>query len=186
VSQKLRKDSFAARLTPAQRDELFVKLAGGLGLDEAARQVHAWTKAEWGGKAPSTQAVSAWFAGARVERRHAAAKEAMLVGMANCPADMDTQTRSAIGQAKYLATLEDLEPRDVVAFAKLDLDERKLALDERKLALDNRVARLSLALERLRIPLERARTGEKSEDLQQQISLALEEIHKLKHGEDAE
>ena len=183
--KKLRKDSFAARLTPAQRDELFAKLAGGMGLDEAAKLVHTWTKAEWGGKAPSTQAVSAWFAGARVERRHSAAKEAMLVGMANCPADMDELTRKALGQAKYLAVLEDLEPRDVVAMAKLDLDERKLDLDERKLALDNRVARLSLALERLRIPLERARTGEKSEDLQEQIALALEEIHKLKHGEDA-
>jgi len=53
---KLRSDSFAARLTPAQRDELFIALAGGLGLPEAAAKVSEWTKAEWGGRrtTPST------------------------------------------------------------------------------------------------------------------------------------
>lgn len=183
--KKLRKDSFAARLTPAQRDELFLFLAGGGGLADAARKVHEWTRAEWGGKAPSTQAVSAWFAGARVERRHAAARESMYVGMANCPADMDQQTRLAIGQATYLATLEDLEPRDVVAFAKLELDKSKLELDRIKVSNDSRVARRDLVIERMRSILERARGGEKSTNLQEQIDLALEEINKLKHGEDA-
>lgn len=182
---KLRKDSFAARLSPAQRDELFTKLAGGMGLEEAAAQVHAWTKAEWGGKPPSGQAISAWFAGARVERRHAAAKEAMLVGMANCPADMDEQTRKALGQAKYLAVLEDLSPMDLALLEKNDIAWARLDLERKKLANDQRVTRRDLALDRAKILLERARGGEKSEDLQQQIDLALEEIHRLKHGEDA-
>lgn len=185
MKQKLRKDSFAARLTPAQREELFVKLVGGMGLDDAARQVHEWTKAEWGGKAPSTTAVSAWFVGAKVERRHVAAKEAMLVAQANCPADYTDQARRALGQAKYLAVLEDLSPMDLAFLEKNDIAWAKIELDRKKLAQDQRVTRRDLALDRARILLERARGGEKSEDLQQQIALALEEIHKLKHGEDA-
>ncbi len=182
---KLRKDSFAARLTPAQRDELFVALAGGLGLAEAAKKVHEWTRAEWGGKPPSTQAVSAWFTAAKVERRYAAAKEVALVAQSNCPADFDAQARVALGQARFLATLEDLEPRDIAALEKIELGREKLALEKERLARDVRVQRLSLALDRAKLCLERARGGEKSEDLQEQITLALEEIEKMKRGEDA-
>jgi len=183
--KKLRADSFAARLTPAQRDELFTALAGGLGLVEAAQKVHAWTKAEWGGKPPSTQAISAWFAGARVERRYAAAKEAALVAQANCPDDYDERARRALGQAKFLATLEDLSPKEVAILERNELARQKLELDRRKLEQDNRVARLMLALDRARLLLARVKGGEKSSDLQAQIDLALEEIDKLKHGEDA-
>lgn len=182
---KLRKDSFAARLSPAQRDELFAALAGGLGLDEAAGRVLGWTKAEWGGKAPSTTAISAWFQGAKVERRYAAAKEASLVTQANCPADYDEQARKALGQAKFLAVLEDLSPMDLAFLEKNQIAREKLELEKKRLALDIRVTRRDLALDRARLLLERARGGEKSEDLQQQINLALEEIRILKHGEDA-
>jgi hypothetical protein len=136
-------------------------------------------------KAPSTTAVSAWFVGAKVERRHVAAKEAMLVAQANCPADYTDQARRALGQAKYLAVLEDLSPMDLAFLEKNDIAWAKIELDRKKLAQDQRVTRRDLALDRARILLERARGGEKSEDLQQQIALALEEIHKLKHGEDA-
>ena len=181
---KLRKDSFAARLSAAQKDELFALLAGGKGLDEAAAQVHEWTKEEWGGRPPSTQAISAWFAGARVERRFAAAKEAALITQANCPEDFDEQARRALGQAKFLTVLEELSPKEVAALEKNELTRQKLELDKRKLDQDRRVDRLSLALDRNRILLERARGGEKSEDLQQQIDLALDEIEKLKKGED--
>lgn len=185
MSQKLRKDSFAARLTPAQREELFVFLAGGGGLADAAKKVLEWTKAEWGGKAPSTQAISAWFAGARIERRHAAAKEAMFVGMANCPADVDEQTRKAIGQAKYLAVLEDLTPMDLAFLEKNEIAKQKLELDRIKVTNDVRVQKRDLVIERAKLLLQRAKGGEKSTDLQQQIDLALDEIEKMKHGEDA-
>jgi len=185
VKQKLRSDSFAARLTPAQRDELFVSLAGGMSLADAAKKVHEWTKAEWGGKPPSTKAISAWFVGERLERRYAAAAESSIVAQANCPADYDAKARQAVGQAKYLATLEELEPRDVVAFLKLELDERKVALDEVKTKNDTRVQRRDLALARAKLLLERVKGGERSEDLQSQINLALEEIERMKHGEDA-
>lgn len=182
---KLRSDSFAARLSAAQRDELFTALAGGKGLAEAAAQVHAWTKAEWGGKPPSTQAVSAWFAGERVARRYTAAKEAALVAQANCPADYDEQARRALGQAKFLAMLEDLSPKDVAIFERNELARQKVELDKQKLAQDARVARLQLLLDRARLLLARVKGGEKGADLQAQIALALDEIEKMKRGEDA-
>lgn len=182
---KLRSDSFAARLTPAQRDELFAMLAGGKSLAEAAAQVHEWTKKEWSGRPPSTQAISAWFAGARVERKMAAAKEAALVAQANCPADYDEQARRALGQAKFMAVLEDLSAMDIALLEKNELAREKLELDKRKLDLDTRVQRRDLALARAKLLLERVRGGEKGDDLQQQIDLALEEIEKMKHGEPA-
>jgi hypothetical protein len=182
---KLRKDSFAARLSAAQRDELFALLAGGLGLADAAKQVHAWTKAEWGGRAPSTQAISAWFQATTVERRYAAAKEVALVAQANCPADYDEAARRQLGQARFLATLEGLSAMDIAFLEKNEIARQKLELEKEKLARDTRLQRRDLALDRARLLLERARGGEKSEDLQQQIDLALEEIQKMKNGEDA-
>lgn len=183
MNPKLRSDSFAARLSAAQREELFMLLAGGGSLAEAAAKVGEWTKAE-GWRKPSTQAISAWFAGARVERRHLAAKEAMLVAQANCPADYDEQARRALGQAKYLAVLEDLSPMDLAFLEKNQIAREKLELEKQRLALDVRLTRRDLALDRARLLLERARGGEKSVDLQKQIDLALEEIHRIKHGED--
>lgn len=182
---KLRADSFAARLSPAQRDELFALLAGGKSLAEAAAQAHAWTKAEWGGKAPSTQAVSAWFAGERVARRLHIAREVAIQTEANCPADYDEQTRRALGQAKFLAMLEELSPKEVAIFDRNELLRQKVELDKQKLAQDARVARRDLALERARLLLTRVKGGEKGGDLQAQIDLALEEIERMKRGEEA-
>lgn len=177
---KLRSDSFAARLKPAQKDELFAALVGGLGHEPAADQVRAWT-----GRKPSGTAVAAWYRGELVGRRIAACREVALVAEANCPADYSEQARRALGQAKFLAMLEDLTPRDIAAFEKNSLTERKLTLDEQRHARDTRVERLLLILERYRLIFERSRGGEKSDDLQQQIDLALEEIEKMKKGDDA-
>lgn len=177
---KLRSDSFAARLTAAQREDLFALLAGGKSLAEAAR----WVRAA-GAKQPSQQALSAWFAGARVERRYAAAKEAALVAQANCPADYTEAARRALGQARFLATLEALTPKEVAILEHNELAREKLDLDRLKLAQDQRVTRRDLALDRARILLERVRGGEKGAGLQSQIDLALAEIQRLKTGEDA-
>ncbi len=155
---KLRSDSFAARLTPAQRDELFAALAGGLALTEAAKKVLEWTKVEWGGKPPSTQAISAWLAGATVERRFAAAKEAALITQANCPADYDAQARQALGQAKFLATLEELSPKEVALLDRNELLRQKLDLQREQLHLDQEkfcrlvLGKLSELQEIMRLP----------------------------------
>lgn len=176
---KLRKDSFAARLSAAQKDELFAALAGGQGHGEAATQVRAWT-----GRKPSDSAVSSWFHAEVADRRLAVCREVALVTEANCPADYDAQTRRALGQAKYLAMREELAPRDVAAFEKNELTRQKLELDQQRLAQDQRLARRDLRLDRDQLIFERLRGGEKSEDLQQQINLALEEIEKMKKGDD--
>lgn len=181
---KLRSDSFAARLTPAQRDELFSTLAVGKSLAEAVSMVGEWTKAE-GWRKPSQQALSAWFQGAKIERRYLAAKEAALVTQANCPADYDEQARRALGQAKFLAVLEDLSPMDLAFLEKNQIAREKLELEKRRLDLDVRITRRNLALDRTRILLERARGGERGEGLQKEIDLALDEINRLKRGEDA-
>jgi len=177
---KLRSDSFAARLTAAQREDLFALLAGGKSLAEAAR----WVR-DAGARAPSQQALSAWYAGARIERRYSAAKESALVAQANCPADYTEAARRALGQARFLATLEDLAPKEIAVLEKNDLTREKIELDRQKLAQDQRVTRRDLALDRAKLLLERAKGGERSEDLQQQIDMALEEIERLKTGEDA-
>ena len=180
AARKLRKDSFAARLSDAQKDELFGALAGGLGYSEAAAKVRTWT-----GRTASSQAISTWFQGAKVERRFAAAKESALVAQANCPADYDEQARRALGQAKFLAVLEDLSAMDIAFLEKNELAREKLALEKQKLAQDQRLTRRDLALDRAKLLLERARGGEKGEDLQKQIDLALDEIERMKKGDDA-
>ena len=182
--QKLRKDSFAARLTRPQKDELFSFLAEGGGLKEAAEMVHAWTKAEWGGKPPSTTAVSDWFIAARIERKFEVAKLSGEVAEANAPANVDEKTRRAIGQAKFTMVLGDLSPMDFAFLEKNEIAKRKVELEEKKHAEDKRVEKRDMLLVRAKILLERARGGEKGGDLQEQIDLALEEIHKMKHGED--
>ncbi len=160
-------------------------LADGKSYTVAAAQVHEWTKKEWGGRPPSTSAISAWFSGARIERRFAAAKETALVAQANCPADYDEQARKQLGHAKFLATLEDLSPKDVAVLERNELVRQKLELDKRRLDLDQRVQQRDLALARAKLLLERARGGERGEDLQAQIDLALDEIERMKKGDDA-
>lgn len=182
---KLRSDSFAARLSDEQKDELFVDLAGGKSLRDAARQVHEWTKAEWGGRPPSTQAISAWQASELVRRRMLAARESALVAQATAPADLDEQARKAIGQAKFMTVLQGIKPADIAMFERNDLARTKLELDKKKLEQDGRVQKRDLALAQAKLLLERARGGERSEDLQQQIDLALDEIERMKRGEDA-
>ena len=177
ISRKLRSDSFAAQLTLTQREDVFAALAGGESLADAAQRVRAWI-----GKPVSAQAVSTWFAGARVERRFAAAKESALVAQANCPADYDEQARRALGQAKFLATLEDLTPGDIAALDRNELARQKIELERQRLAQDQRVTRRDLALDRTKILLERARGGEQGAGLQAEIDLALSEIQRLKTG----
>lgn len=74
---------------------------------------------------------------------------------------------------------------DVAFLEKNQIAREKLELERRRLDLDVRITRRNLALDRARILLERARGGERGEDLQKQIDLALAEIERMKKGEDA-
>lgn len=181
---KRRSDSFATRLTPAQRDELFALLAGGKSLREGAAWAWQRYKAEFGGHPPSDSAVSSWYASEKVERRYAAAKAVALSAQAACPSDYDEQARRSLGQARFLAALGDLSPKELAALEKNQIAREKLDLDREKLEQDNRVARLGLSLERARLLLVRVKGGEKGGDLQAQIDMALDEIERMKRGEE--
>lgn len=129
---KLRPDSFAAKLSPAQRDELYVALCGGVAHAAAASQVKVWT-----GKAPSESALSSWFTRERITRTVALAREAGLVASAAAPADYTSQERAALGRARFLMTLKDLEPEQLAKLDRNDLHREKLAIERERLKLES-------------------------------------------------
>lgn len=211
--KKYRKDSFAARLTPEQRDELFAAIADGLSYTKAAIKAYEWIMenaaalatdpasrpglspdsfsprvlAQYGGvlRVPPRMSIHTWYHTTVAEQRYAAAKQVAVVAQACCPEDYDAQTRRTLGQAKFLATLEGLRVSDIATLEKNEIAREKLALEREKLERDVRHQRRELVIDRARVLLERARGGEKGADLQHQIDLALEEIRKMKYGEDA-
>lgn len=195
MKKKIPSNSFAARLTPEQRDQLFEELANGLSYVEATVKVRRWMEENAAaglaccrpGRAITlTEAtpIWKWYQAIAAERRYATAKQVALVAQANCPDDYDEQARRALGQAKFLATLEGLRVSDIASLEKNEIAREKLALEREKLADNLRHQRRDLLIERARLLLERARGGEESEDLQEQIDLALEEIQKMKRGEE--
>lgn len=207
--RKIRSNSFSARLTAGQRDELFAALAGGLAYADAAIKVYEWIKENDAAlaadpksrpglfplsrrkgrravsKFPPRSSIQAWYQATAAEHRYEAAKQVAIVAQAQCPADYDDQARRALGQARFLATLEGLRVSEIAVLEKNEIARQKLALEREKVAGSTRDQRRELVLDRARLLLERARGGEESEDLQHQIDLALEEIRKMKYGEDA-
>ncbi len=184
--KKIYSNSFAARLTAAQREELFTALAGGLGYAEAAVKVRDWMRENEAARpagsrvrreiklsAPIT--IGKWYQAVAVERRYEVAKAAALVTQASCPADYDEQARRALGQARFLATLEGLRVSEIVALEKNEIARAKLAFDAHRKECNHLLNRATLLLKR-------KQGGEESEDLQHQIDLAIE---KMRLGEDA-
>lgn len=137
---KLRSDSFAAKLSPEQRDELYVALCGGVAYAAATSQVKAWS-----GRKPSEAALSTWFTRERITRTVALAREAGLVASAAAPADYTAQERAALGRARFLTLLKDLEPEQIAKLDRNDLHRQRLAIESRRLELDQmKVERLVL------------------------------------------
>ncbi|MBS0632022.1 MAG: hypothetical protein JSS11_08925 [Verrucomicrobia bacterium] len=194
MNRKIRSNSFAARLTPAQRDELFTALAGGLAYREAGEKIRLWVKENVAAglvrsrgtreyKLSEPMPIARWYHATAAERRYEVAKEAALVAQAHCPADYDEQARRALGQAKFLATLEGLRISDIAILEKNDIAREKLALEREKLEMNKREKRCEELREESRGFLQRARAGEKGGNLQHMIDLALEEIEKMQRGE---
>jgi hypothetical protein len=80
-----------------------------------------------------------------------------------------------------MAVLGELTAAEIATLERNDIARQKLEYD-------NRVDRLLLALDRARMLLTRVKGGEcgvGGGDLQKQIDLALDEIEKMKRGEDA-
>lgn len=178
--RKPRKDGWAASLAPELQDDLFRGLAAGKGPEWVREQLKGT-----GTRRPSDTAISQWLARERVRRRMDLAIVSAAEAAAHCPKDSEDLTRRGIAQAKFTAVMGDLTPYEVVAFEANAIAREKLELERIKVAQDNRVARRNLALDGARLLLQRVKGGEKGETLQAQIDLALEEIERLKNGEDA-
>lgn len=145
MSKKIRSNSFAARLTAAQRDELFEALAEGLALGAAAEKVRDWIKAndEAGLNGPGPQpelaladhsVVGRWYRGVRAERRYAEARERAAVAEEQDMGDIALEGRRALMHARWLATHDDLTVTQIVALERSQVLRERLELDRAKLA----------------------------------------------------
>lgn len=163
VMRKPQSNSFAARLTAAQREELFDALAAGLGYRAAAVKISDWISAndaaglngDQPGREippPSAATLSKWYRGRAAQRRYEPA---------------------GVGRRQGLKTAE------IVALEKLELARAKFEFERENEAYQRSRDQL---LEDARVLLERA-TRDKSAELKLQIKLALEEIEKMKRGE---
>lgn len=176
--------SFAARLTTEQLDELFDSLSAGLKYDDAAALVRGWMQANRAhlpaGARPgpeitltSSSPIGKWFKATKAARRYQRAREAALAAHKKDPG-----ARHALEQARYTAVMEGLRPTEIAAFERTELARQKLKLEQEK--LDYHRSR-DAALAKAQALLERAQEGE---DLQQEIDLMLEEIKRMKYGDD--
>ncbi|MBS0631194.1 MAG: hypothetical protein JSS11_04715 [Verrucomicrobia bacterium] len=195
---KTRSNSFAARLTAAQREELFTALGDGLSYKDAALRIQEWYQANAAAghpgfrtgsalKAPCPTCICAWYRAALTKQRYAVAKEVAAASQADCPADFDEQASLALGQARYLATLEGLSVSALTALERNELTRKKLALEEERLALHAYHQRSAAMLARAEELLKNAPTREtserKAEAFRNTVALALEEIERMKYGD---
>lgn len=132
--RKLHAHSFAARLSPDQRDELMDGLSrGSLSLADAAEKAGAWA-----GRKVSETAVSNWWRLHRMDWQLGQAKQAAERAMAEAPEDLDEAARRAIGYQRMVAVYGELSPREVVLFERNELARRKLEHEEQRLQIDRR------------------------------------------------
>ncbi len=169
MTMTLRKDSFASRLTAAQRVELFTDLKGGMTFGEAAKKVVALSVPKRL-SAPTEQAICKWFKRAKTVHwlqeqinaeggaRNAAgstADEKEAPGAAD--AETADATWRAVQRAKYFCVMDGLEPQQVAAFERNEIAKRRLDLAERKHEYAMLVADQKAALEEMRGALESKR-----------------------------
>lgn len=196
---KLRSDSFSARLTAVQREELFTALGDGLSTRAASLKVYEWYRQNAAAghpgfragaeiKAPSISCISLWYRTTLVRQRHAEARAVATVAQTSCPVDYDEQASRALGQARYLATLEGLSVSGLATLERNELTRKKLALEEERLALHAYHQRCAALLARAEELLKNAPTREtsaqKADAFQNTVELVLEEIERMKYGDD--
>lgn len=190
VVKKISPNSFIARLTAAQREELFFALSDGLGYRQALVKIRAWMQANDeaglnGDKAgreirmSAISVLSKWYRNAVAQRRYERAKEAAAVALAHAPADFEEQARRALGHARYLATLEGLGASDIASLERNELARERLAFEREKHA--DQLRRDAVLLQ-AQAYLDQANKNA-GPNLKLQIKLALEEIEKMKRGE---
>ncbi len=181
---KMRRDSFARRLTAEQREELFTSMAGGMPTKEAAKKVKEWSNPARP-SAPSKTAVDKWFKRERVTRGIKMAAQAAVAAEANCPEDMDEKTIRLIGQKKFEMVVDGVEPLELASFERNEIAKLRLELDERKFEYAAWIAERNVILDRTRLILLRVRNGDKGEDVQKMVDLLLLQIDQMKNGGEA-
>jgi len=123
----LRTDSFASRLTAAQQEELFNALTEGLSLREAAIKIAAWCGSSRSAP-PSRSSICKWYQRTKDARWRWEQVEAGLEHLG-----AEEKARRVLLRLKYLCVEGGLEPREVAAFERIELQQRRLELEERKL-----------------------------------------------------
>jgi len=155
MSKKIRSNSFSARLTAAQRDELFEALAGGLAFREAGGKIRDWIKANdeagLNGEGPHPElaladhsVVCRWYQGVRTERRYETAREIATVVEQQDLGSLAEQGQRALAHARWLAALEGLKVTEIVALERSQLARERIELEREKLA-DRQRRQASLA-----------------------------------------
>jgi len=112
------------------------------------------------------------------------ARELAGVGLAEAPEDYDDQTTRALGHARYLATLEGIGVAEIAALERNALAREKFAFEQRKFDLLGRERRCQAVLTQAQALVAEVREQGRGERFQQLIDIALEEIEKMKRGEE--
>lgn len=196
---KINSRSFATGLTSAQRQELFIALNEGLSYAQAREKVYEWYQENTGAlragfpvvtqvKPPSITAIGEWYRAAVADQRYAAAMASATAPAAGGPADYDEEMRRALGQARVLATKQDLSVSALTALDRNELARARLALERERLALDTRHQSCAALLDRAKVLVKSAPTEENTKKarvgFQLQVDLMLEGIEHMKYGDD--
>lgn len=185
MARKTRSDSPLKALAPERR-EAVARLCAEHGLTGAIGPVKALTGLTHGVTLSSLSRFCAWHRLATALERNrddAAAFEELLRGREDLA--VDARRAREIGQVYFeRRVLAADDPQLYFAWLKDRREAARLELDRERLERDNRVARQALALDRARLLLTRQKRGETGADLQEQIDLFLEEIERMKRGED--
>ena len=130
--KRVKADSWAAALTPEQREELMVSYHNSaLSCDEACELA-----SEMAGRPVSRSMFANWYHSQRASWLIAQATARADEAAAAAPEDIDEKRSLAIRRAAFAASMDALSADEVAALERNDLARRKLVLEERRLALD--------------------------------------------------
>lgn len=196
---KINSRSFVTGLTAGQREELFFALHDGLSYAQAREKIHGWYQENAGTlragfpvvtavRRPSITAIGEWYRAAVTLQRYVRASEPAAGPAEGDAPDYDEEMRRALGQARVLATKQDLSVSALTALDRNELARERLALERERLALDTRHQRCAAMLDRAEELLKNAPTRENTRkahaNFQLQVDLMLEEIERMKFGDD--
>ncbi|MBN2069113.1 MAG: hypothetical protein JW739_05700 [Opitutales bacterium] len=130
--KRVKADSWAARLTLDQRDELMRDYhISAISVEEAAEKASNYSD-----RTVSKGAFSNWYHTQRMAWMAEQARIKTELAAKEAPDDLDECKSLAIRQAAFAAAAEDLSAKDIAMLERNDIARRKLELEKRRLALD--------------------------------------------------